>query len=385
VQFEDWLCTAVCGDGECEDGRGEDCGVSGLQGCAADCGLCTGGTICFVDGDCVSGDCFLGFCTGNDRPAGKVCTEDAQCHSGNCVAGLCIQHCGDEACDGTETCGSSRPFSCGADCGGCQAGQFCVADDDCGSGVCGLFMGIVPFLCTERKTAGKPCSHDNECFSGNCFPGPGFCVQRCGDTVCDGTERCGGSRTLACTSDCDKCLLGDACRFNDDCASGICNFLKCTDARKDLGGTCSTDAACRSDNCVLGLCAQRCGDGLCEGTEGCGATNPLACTADCGRCTTGTPCIANPDCASGICNFFQCLGAPRGAGSLCSTDAACVSGNCVAGVCAPRCGDRACDGLEVCGVSRLRSCTTDCGLCPNGSLCVSGADCRTGRCLGVCF
>jgi hypothetical protein len=36
-------------------------------------------------------------------------------------------------------------------------------------------------------------------------------------------------------------------------------------------------------------------------------------------------------------------------------------------------------------VNRLRSCTGDCGLCPNGSVCVSGADCRSGRCLGLCF
>ena len=85
-------------------------------------------------------------------------------------------------------------------------------------------------------------------------------------------------------------------------------------------------AGCADPDCA-GLCA-RCGDGVCDASEGCGL-----CPGDCGACDS-------------VCGDFQC-----GPGETCFS----CPGDC--GLCSS-CGDTRCEGRETCS-----SCPKDCGPC----------------------
>ena len=210
--------------------------------------------------------------------------------------------CGDGICNPeTESC---LKRSCPTDCGLCAEGDFCASDTDCPGLAClGGRCGKFPAL--------TPCDSDSQCRSDTCGI-LGFCVDVCGDGFCDGTEVCSGNNLppFACNQDCGKCAAGKMCLLNSDCQSDICNFGTCISA---------------------------------------------------GVLPDGQVCTDNDACQSGICNFGICIGAPQPAGLPCTTDGACISGNCV-GVCVQSCGDGSCDGTELCGAAdQGLACNTDCG------------------------
>jgi hypothetical protein len=573
----DRICAAICGDGFCDLRGAEVCGSDDLLTCRSDCGTCPafGDVLCLANSHCTSGICNFGLCLAGKNGPGTLCTTDAACWSGICNFGVCVstttpvgspcttnQICESGACN-FGLCVQSRslendhPCTTGEACVGgvCNFGfctdplpldAVCSADESCQSGVCNLGLCFPPGALGTTA----PCTTDGACESGFCAPlpippiYPGTCRERCGDGVCNGLEICGFSNLIAtCVQDCDLCPSGRPCLSHFDCASGICNFGFCSDGNLGTGAVCSansacasgvcnfglcidaklpaglpctTDAACRSGACV-GVCASRCGDAFCDGLEKCGDSDSgleckrdcgrcasgsiclddadclsgrclaglcvpvcgdgtceppvelcgavdsgLECASDCGRCPDGTVCLtdavcasgacnfgfcvgfhslppggacttpnacsnaicelaccgrpltaactanseccsnicvndilgnrscglclANDDCPSGVCNFGTCIEGNLPPGSLCSTGAACRSGSCVAGVCVSRCGDGFCDGLELCGaVDSGLECTSDCGKCGNGTACLSNAVCASGVCnVGFC-
>ncbi|UCF66584.1 MAG: hypothetical protein JSV80_12430 [Acidobacteriota bacterium] len=168
-------------------------------------------------------------------------------------------------------------------------------------------------------------------------PGP---EDTCGNGTCDTGETCGLRGPDACLQNCGLCKLGEACENRIDCDTGICIANLCV----------SPDAEFQPADCDAG-------------------------------------CLFDSDCLTGVCNFGFCTGLySQPALRPCSTDRACRSKNCRAGLCEAVCGDGFCDGAEVCGGDNgLFECRSDCGRCPNGSACIENSTCQSGICsLGTC-
>ena len=168
---------AVCGNGICEAGDGEDC-VS----CAADCNGVQSGKksrrFCCGDGDghgplaCGASQCSSGGWSCTDTPAsGPSCCGDAVCQvdedpftcPDDCEG---APFCGDGTCNGDET-----TCSCAADCGApASVETMCTdgLDDDCDGALdcsdsdCG---GAAACSCLPR---GASCSAGADCCSSKC-------------------------------------------------------------------------------------------------------------------------------------------------------------------------------------------------------------------------
>jgi hypothetical protein len=388
---------------DCKDFANLSCnlGICTSEGSVPEGGDCDweGRFACSL-GQCIPG---LGKCR-SKQANGVPCFQDEICISGICTYAICTgDSCGNDTCDLWEKCGSTPNVfrsgsteACQEDCGLCEPGDRCAANMDCASGVC-----VLGFCGSVKHAIGHPCDEGEDCVSGRCaldevrenlssLPLPGLCIADCGNGTCEGVEDCGDANgRFECNDDCGTCPNDVACWSNSDCTSGVCNGFRCSPGGFGYHALCSTDAACRSGSCEVGLCGATCGDDVCEGLEACGDANQAVgeCGDDCGLCGNGVLCSAGTDCQSGICNLFQCDAGGRGLGALCSTDAVCRSGVCRAGLCAASCGDGVCEGVENCGGDNLAvgECFSDCGRCSNGSLCSAGTDCASGYCnVGIC-
>ena len=129
---------------------------------------------------------------------------------------------------------------------------------------------------------------------------------------------------------------------------------------------------------VAGLCAvygtrdPAC-DPACGAEEVCdaGVCVPRGCAG--GECT---PCATDFECAPvGFCEG-SCL-EPRGPGESCDRDAACSTGVCMAGQCAPACAPGRC------GADRYCASPGGCEAVPNdfGAACEHPSDCASARCV----
>lgn len=147
-------------------------------------------------------------------------------------------------------------------------------------------------------------------------------VPTCADNVRNGTETdrdCGGR--------CNPCDNNSFCSEGDDCKSGVCSggrcqMSQCTDFAKN-GNETDTD----------------CGGPTCPG------------------CVSGSDCLADTDCQSGLCNIQQGSQVGR-----------CTASNCT---------DTARNGLETdvdCGGPACPACTTN-------KACLSPADCESLNCV----
>ena len=351
----------VCGDGACEDG--EDC-----SSCADDCGDC--------EGDCCSDN--GGEAPGCSDPdvTSCVCEQDPFCcdntwdqlcadAANSCGAGCPV--CGDGTCEGDETC-----VDCAEDCGDC-AGDCCADNGGDSPG------------CDDINVSTCVCADDAFCcqvtWDGACADGTTACGGACGDCG-DGT--CGDDESCqSCPLDCGACE-GDCCFDNGEGSPG-CGDPVVNDC------VCGADPFCCDttfDDVCAGLAADECGaecplcgDGACEGGEGC-----HNCELDCGECVAADCCVPN---AAGI----GC-GDPGVTACVCASDAFCCQvtwdAACVANAndscgadCPDPCGDGICDdqGGETCA-----TCELDCGACEgsccaeNGSAGCDDAECQASVC-----
>jgi hypothetical protein len=192
-------CTA---DVQCESDRCVDLFCRSCESgadCSSDqsCGLFScqdrlpNGNPCADNQQCQSGICNHLFCIGSPQPYPAPCTTDAACQSGFCDAGICAAVCPNSVCEAPdETCYSTGPLACQADCGACPNGTPCIANGDCASGRCAV----------------------------------GFCAPQtfCGDFSCNGGETCS-----SCVVDCGPCceLTGSGCSSGDECCSGVCTLF----------------------------------------------------------------------------------------------------------------------------------------------------------------
>ena len=203
--------------------------------------------------------------------------------------------CGDGACDATEACDS-----CPADCGFCPgSGDCCEPHDSQGCDSLATTTCVCemdPYCCQaawDEQCVGEAGSG---CGAG-CVTGP-----TCGDGDCEAGEGCED-----CPSDCGVCAPGDCCvpRSEPGCESPSIEACVCEadpfccatawdslcvgGAKTPCGADCQTAPA-------------DCGDGLCDGSEGC-----ELCPADCGACGTGDCCVASKSPGCGDAGVQACV------------------------------------------------------------------------------
>jgi hypothetical protein len=225
-------------------------------------------------------------CAGSGRGicrTGSFCATGDDCETGECAIDAedpdrrrCVDLCGNGVPDDDEMCDDGNQAACGtcnADCSetitfpGCAGGTGCLTPDDCASGVC----------------------------SG------GVCTNACGNGWVEGDEQCDDGNTSACGS-----------------CNGNCTFAPLVIAPCANGTECQQNVDCTSNNCVEGVCAPRCGNGVIEAPELCDDGNPDAC----GNCSA----------SCGAVNPLPITGCPLEAGCMVDTD--CASANCEDGLCA---------------------------------------------------
>ena len=179
-------CKALCDNGLCESGGGEDC-----WSCPEDCGFC------------VPPACGDGLCNGTETCSS--CVIDC----GACPPPVV---CGDGFCNGAETC-----LSCATDCGACPpppptcGNGLCTGAETCLN--CATDCGACPPVCGDGLCNGtETCS--------NCAIDCGACPV-CGDGLCNGTETCS-----SCAIDCGACP-GTWTNLPPDCPSFTCGYSTC--------------------------------------------------------------------------------------------------------------------------------------------------------------
>lgn len=306
-----------CGSGDCRDLGG---GLRCTSGCElGTAGACPEGFYC-DEVACGEGACVIG--EAGDAPVGAACEDDTDCHALSCVdageGGRCLRRCGadDDCADGERCVGPGD-----GGCGGCTPdgdlgpfGAICGVPEDCASGLCieDAFGAVCSTSCTDAcpdgfacdaggrcvreapggSGLGAPCGGAGDCASALCadlLGGEPACSEYCDPaTPCpDGFECVEHDGSSLCQP--SGAIVGDACKDNEDCVTGLCGnfdeFRACTEA-------CGQDAPCPG-----GLVCQTGGEaeGYCRPLE----APPLAEGDDggCG-CRLGAPAVpAGPGAA----------------------------------------------------------------------------------------
>jgi hypothetical protein len=289
------------------------------------------------------------------QPNGGACAQHADCCGGNCFARVCVDR--PRFCDNT-TCPGNAIGCC---------------DDNC------------------CEAPANQCTQFGLC-----------CAPNCTGRAC-GADGCGGGGT------CGTCPDNLTC----DEQTGLC---ECT--RQPVGGSCSGNGDCCSDNCCGGACCDA--GGLC-----CGGAN--CCPPPVGKCCELSCCGATATCCGGVdgfqicceepllgfCNGTRCISCFPGCvqGQRCSATGECVcdatscpNGCCSAGpgnpgTCLPKpsgqpcpctpqnCPDGCCDGTVCHTPPSDQFCGTDgatCATCTALQQCINGAcctrECASGQC-----
>jgi hypothetical protein len=239
------------------DELGIDCGGGLCAGCApgTECNTgidCDSGA-CGADGRCAAPSCGDGVknqdevdvdCGGSCLArceAGRACTFGISCQSGVCGAEGCEAElatcCQAPSCDDGIRNGDEPSTDCGNfACGLCAVASICTQNVQCQTGLCQFGRCATPSTCVDRVQNGTEtsvdcggsncprcgdlaqCQVDTDCSNNNCDPG-GTCIS-CGDNRQNGTETgvdCGGSDPF-----CRRCIAGERCLNNTDCASLFC-------------------------------------------------------------------------------------------------------------------------------------------------------------------
>lgn len=245
-----------------------------MLGCPADYYCASAGPLGSCDGFCRPG-------AAGALPIGSNCSDDTECANARCVdPGNGIRQC---------------LVSCVGDGADCLSGEVCAA----GAGTCGSC--VPPALFPAARGMGETCGVDTECASGLCLDDAGarYCSRACTDDASCGNDafHCRGGSCIRGPRE----GVGGVCVGNEDCASGIC---------ATAGERVWCTAFCSdADPCPSGLSCTDVGGGQ------------RVCAPDLG--IQGEACVANADCASGVCAL---AGASGTCTRLCGPDDLCGSG-----------------------------------------------------------
>ena len=382
-------CTGLCqacakllktagNDGECGNAKAsidphDQCGAEGKNGCGLN-GSCNGSGACdtwaSTSETCGSNVCSI------DRlqSQGQKCTAANTCSASGgttcgkylCVpaSGQCGASCGNDAdcltgyyCDGLSQCAAKLSVSSACTASNQCATGFCADGFCCSSGCTGACDSCAASL-KQSGTANGTCGPTKTGESGSpvCF----------GAVVCDGIST---SCLASCASD-SGCPGGMFCTSGGTCAAQKTQGVAC-----DLTNHCKTAGVCgecASGHCVDGVCC----DGACGGAcQACTATLKQAGTLDgtCGPAKSGT--TGSPVCSGGA----LCDGAIASCPSGCANDASCPTGTycSTSGACLTKKAQG-----DVCDLASDCKVAGGCEACVTGN-CVDGVCCNSG-CTGLC-
>ncbi len=384
---------SVCnGAAACKKANGQTCAAAG--DCAL--GLCVDGYCCNSGcvGTCIACNVagFLGTCSpvpaaqdpanecagavncngngacGSLLGNGTACAIGNECQSGNCIDGVCCNSTCSGLCQACNVAGSA-----GA-CTSIPNGQ--DPANECASGACN---GAA--LC--KLDNGQACAAGSACLSTTCVDGV------CCNALCSGT--CQACNVAGSTGTCSSIANGQdpasECSGAVSCnGAGACGYFA-------NGASCSLGAECTSGNCVDGVCCNT----ACSGT--CQACNVAGSVGACSSIASGQD-PAN-ECANGACSGAGTCKSDNG--QACAAGSACLSGNCIDGVCCNTTCSGTCQACNVAG--SVGTCSNipfgqdpanECvglvfcsmGACAplgGGSICSQNAECASGNCVdGVC-
>ena len=175
------------------------------------------------------------------------------------------------------------------------------------------------------ETAGSICSGDSNFCTDDICDGAGVCtpqanMEPCDDGLfCTTTDVCSGG---VCGGSGDPCLGGDTC--NDQCNEAL-------DTCAETGTVCEDGLYCTgNDTCQSGTCTG--GEDPCSSGDACNST--------CNEALFHCYAAEGASCSGGACNETgMCL---LEQGGTCSSDADCLVGGCVDGVCCESACDSGC-------------------------------------------
>ncbi len=343
-----------------------------------------------------AGNCQKVVCNGMMPPISVADNADVPIDGNACTKDVCTNgvpsnppEAKDLNCGGTQVCdGMGR-------CVGCTApGQCPGTDDFCKTRTCSA-MGVCGYSYTANGTDTPTGQTTGDCKVLEC-DGMGNVKTSVlqSDVPVDGNpctqDNCSGGGNPSNP----PTMINSSCNVNGgDACDGVGN------CKKSNGRTCGGGTECVSTNCIDGVCCNNTCATLCMACNVMGSLG--TCTAvpvgtDDGTCTGATQSCNG----SNNCDFE--LGQPCAAGS------ACLSNNCVDGVCCNNACGSACQGCGVAGsigtCTNLPAGTTDTaptnlcvgssqcdgmGVCKkvNGTSCTGGmgSQCLSGNCVdGVC-
>ncbi|MES1910142.1 MAG: hypothetical protein MHM6MM_002794 [Cercozoa sp. M6MM] len=305
--------------------------------------------------------------------------------------------------------GLTDPSVC---CSGvCDKNNGCVSTTEASSILTRLTVSGAPFICKTDSYFGVRCDKPTYFHSGKVD-------SLFGTAPSDGFEITPDqSRDLGDTSVCalatPSVSFGDTCLCNSDCVEGKCTVLlanalddlfaaiddlsfvgKCLAPPGDYEIPCVRDCDCVPGSdciprpCLPGtecgsVCSMPAGSTVDCTTEEC--TPPAFCNSDECKLTGGTPCVADEQCASGVCDpvTSECttvtlaLFAPCGSGTpgQCDDGLVCESNLCVYGAECTQ--DSECGASGVCVLGRCMG--------TPGEMCNEDLQCQSGYCTGgVC-
>jgi len=349
--------------------------------CAADANTACSENVCAK----ATGACAMAaVAQGQPCDDGSACTANDSCKSGTCTGGAAIV-CGDNNPCTDDSCDALKGCVYAASSASCNDGSACTSVDTCQDGVC---VGVA-----------AQCDDANACTSDGC-DAKGGCTH--------------ATNTLACED-------GNVCTTGDACSAGTCvagSAKTCDDANG-----CTTDTCDATQGCLFANNTSTCNDNnVCTSGETClaGKCQPgaltkicndnVSCTADSCDPTTGAcifkpiigcggNCLANSDCPNvlggcqlGVCSAatLKCTAMPAPAGTACSTNNACVSGQtcsnfgtCTGGT------QKVCDDANPCTADTCQAATgacvfsaTNATVCNDQNACTVGDFCSAGACVG---
>ncbi|HEY8944608.1 MAG TPA: hypothetical protein VIM73_10120 [Polyangiaceae bacterium] len=315
-------CDPAAGERRCEtQNRAQSCSAAGSWGnpttCSGDKPLCRE-DLNFSCG-CEEGQ---RRCRTNTIP--EVCQGGSWVAQTTCsgVLNHCLPASGQcvDCVPGTAECQSGTAYECtaqgawrslnscagpGINCGGCDLGEPCRQNSDCGSGVC------VNQMCAVCQPGQRRCQ-------GNV---PQLCSASgawTNQSACSGaTPQC-----LASTGLCVECLSGSR-------ACGTCNGGTQTCGTNNAWGTCTNQPNLQSSNAHCGACNNACPSGR--------SCQSGSCQCNSGTHACGTTCYSNTDadrCGSGCVD----CSAYHGTSNVCSgNQCACSVGSFACGANVPTC------------------------------------------------
>ena len=286
--------------------------------------------------DCVNG------CAGDQACADSCAAQSTQeaIDQYNAMV-LCLQ----ESCPDFDPACQEMAFQggpCTDEYHACFGGMGCGSDENCDDG--------------------DPCTYDYCQPDGNCYYEPN---PDCGDGI--GACCMDGACMETLPEDCDA-ILGE---FHGP--GSLCHEIDCGQSG------CAADGDCGSDDCNIGACVE----GVCEYSA---VADGTTCD-DYNACTTGDFCMGGgcmgdmeldcddgDDCTADFCEpEMGCVYHALAGCGQCSDDAQCDDTNpCTADFCDPTSGLCAHDGAAFDGAT-----------CDTGNLCVAGAICQAGDCVGA--